>query len=75
MPLSNQRSIEMADHTGDVYGLYGSRRAKKAVVRDIDRAVRYEILPNAKFLGGEIYVTKDQSIAADDTFTLTVVAG
>lgn len=69
----------MAEFTADCKGLGRSRRAKQSAEMG-DGANkgqvlrRYEIISDTVVKGGEVFVLASQAVAADDFFTITVVA-
>jgi len=70
----------MADFTADAKGIGRSRRARKNAYPNDgpnkgQELRRYEIVSSTIIKGGEVFVLASQSIAAEDTFTLTVKAG
>lgn len=68
----------MADYTANAKGLDRSRRAKKTDLGDGankgQTLRRYEVVSDTQIKGGEIFVLSSVGVAADDTFTITVVA-
>ena len=75
----------MAEYTATCYGVGDSRKGgdkTTAALRNPDanvskgqQSMRFVIAVGSEIMGGEIFVNKDTTIAANDTFTFTVTAG
>lgn len=75
----------MSDYTATAYGEAGSRkggdktttalRAPMTNVNKGQKSVRFVVAPENEITGGVIYVNADTTVAAADTFTITVTAG
>lgn len=73
------------DYTATCYGVGDSRKGgdkTTAALRNPEgnvskgqQSMRFVIAVGSEIMGGVIYVNKDTTISADDTFTLTVTAG
>ncbi len=75
----------MADYTSTAYGVGDSRkggdhtttalREPETQVSKGQQSMRFVVAAEDEISGGVIYVNKDTTIAANDTFTITVTAG
>lgn len=76
----------MANYTANAYGADGSRkpdddrtsaakREPKSNYDDTRENMRFKLAAGSQISGGEIWVNKGTTIAAGDTFTITVQAG
>ena len=75
----------MTDYTANVYGVGDSRkggdrtttalRNPETNVSKGQKSMRFVIAAGSQITGGVIYVNKDTTISAADTFTLTVQSG
>ena len=76
----------MSNYTANAYGVGHSRKSAadkttsalrnpKDNVNKGQKSMRFNIAAGSQIMGGEIWVNEDTTIAADDTFTITVVAG
>ena len=75
----------MTDYTANVYGVGDSRKggfktttALRNELADVckgQQSMRFVIAEGSQIMGGVIFVNKDTTISAADTFTLTVQSG
>lgn len=76
----------MADYNATAYGIADSRKSAKdntttALRNPIDhvnkgqKCMRFQIAAGTEIMGGEVWVNKGTTIAANDTFTITATAG
>ena len=76
----------MADYTATCYGVGGSRKDGKDMtttalrnpmdnVNKGQKSMRFQVAVGSEIMGGVIWVNEGTTIAASDTFTITVTAG
>jgi hypothetical protein len=75
----------MTDYTSTAYGVGDSRKGSDkstAALRNPltkmskgQQTMRFVVSAEDEIMGGEIYVNKGTTVAANDTFTITVTAG
>lgn len=75
----------MSDYTATCYGVGDSRKggdktttALRNPVGSVSKgqqSMRFVVAAGSEIQGGEIWVNKDTTIAANDTLTITVTAG
>jgi len=75
----------MTNYTANTYGVGDSRKGgykttaalvnEESIMSKGQQTMRFVVAAGSQIQGGVIYVNKDTTISADDTFTLTVVAG
>ena len=75
----------MANYTANAYGVGDSRKGghktttalveEEHKVSKGQQSMRFKVAAGAEISGGVIFVNKDTTIAAADTFTITVQAG
>jgi hypothetical protein len=74
------------DYTATAYGVGSSRKDgksntttalknEKSTMSKGQACMRFQVASENEIMGGEIWVNKDTTVAADDTFTITVTAG
>ena len=76
----------MSQYTANAYGVGDSRKGGKdntttALKNPLDNvnkgqnSMRFQVAVGSQIMGGEIWVNEDTTIAAADTFLITVQAG
>lgn len=73
----------MADYTATAYGVADSRKGKDRSTNAIgenpdpnkgQKCMRFAVAAGSEIMGGVVWVNEDTTIAAADTFTITVTA-